>query len=184
MNLCKDLKTGPSVPKVVYAIIETPKGSRNKYRYDEDKGVIAFDRVLYSPFYYPADYGIIPKTAMDDGNPLDILVIMDQPTFPGCIIECRPIGMLSMTDGEDRDDKIIGVPVNDALFHDFKDIHDISSAFLDGIEHFFSEYKKLEGKYTQVFGWKDVKMAFGAIKYSIDLYLQFLSYKSLFTLDK
>lgn len=121
---------------------------------------------------------------MDDGNPLDILVIMNQPTFPGCIIECRPIGMLSMTDGEDRDDKVISVPVTDIRFNDFKNIQDVPSAFLEEIEHFFQEYKKLEGKSTQVFGWKNANMAFGAIKYSTNLYLQFLSYKSLFSLDK
>lgn len=91
MNLWKDMPTGPSVPKVVYAVIEIPKASWNKYRYDEDKGVFILDRVLYSPFQYPADYGIIPQIAEDDGNPLDILVVMDQPTFSGCIIECRPM---------------------------------------------------------------------------------------------
>lgn len=183
MDLLKDLITGRLVPKVVYAVIETPKGSRNKYKYDENNGVFALNRVLYSPFHYPADYGIIPKTAMDDGNPLDILVIMNQPSFPGCVVECRPIGMLSMNDGEDRDDKIIGVPVNDIKFRNFKNIQDIPSAFLKEVKHFFQEYKKLEGNITHVFGWKDANLAYGAIIYSTNLYLQFLSYKNLFSLD-
>lgn len=180
MNLWKDLKAGPSVPKVVYVVIEIPKGSMNKYKYDEDKGVFALDRVPYSPFHYPADYGIIPKTAMRDGNPLDILVIMKQPTFPGCIIECKPIGVMSMTDGENRDDKIIGVPVNDIRFNDFQNIQDIPSAFLEEIEHFFNEYKKLEEKTTVILGWKNAKRAFETIEYSIKLYHTVLSVKSLF----
>lgn len=180
MNLWKDLKPGSSDLKTIYAVIEIPKGSRNKYKYDEDKGVFTLDRVLYSPFHYPVDYGIIPRTGMGDGNPQDIMVIMDQPTFPGCIIECRPIGMLIMMDGEDRDDKIIGVPVNDPKFKDVRDIQDIPSAFLDEIEYFFQEYKKLEGKTTEVLGWRNVKRAFETIEYSIKLYYTILSMKSLF----
>ena len=180
MNLWKDLKSGPSVPEVVYAVIEIPKGSRNKYKYDEDKGVFMLNRVLYSPIHYPADYGIIPRTAMRDGNPLDILVLMDQPTFPGCIIECRPIGMMSMTDGKNRDDKIIGVPVNDIKLKDLKKIQDISSSFLKEIEHFFHEYKHLEGETTKINGWKNAKRAYETIEYSMELYYTMLSIKSLF----
>jgi inorganic pyrophosphatase len=183
MNLWKDLKPGPSA-KVVYAVIEIPKGSRNKYKYDEDKGLFVLDRVLYSPFYYLADYGIIPKTGMDDGNPLDILVIMDEPTFPGCIIKCRPIGMLRMIDGNDRDDKVIGVPINDPKFKDFRDIQDVSLSFLEEIEHFFQEYKRLEGKDTEVLGWSNAKRAFETIEYSIKLYYTALSMKSLFSLNE
>ncbi|HII83655.1 MAG TPA: inorganic pyrophosphatase, partial [Methanobacterium subterraneum] len=93
MNLWKDIKPGPNAPEVVYAVIEIPKGSRNKYEYDKDKEAFALDRVLSSPFFYPGEYGIIPQTLYDDGDPMDILVIMDQPTFPGCVIESRPIGL-------------------------------------------------------------------------------------------
>ncbi|MGA2675330.1 MAG: inorganic diphosphatase [Methanobacterium sp.] len=170
MNLWKDIPTGPSVPEVIYAVIEIPKGSRNKYEYDKDKDAFALDRVLYSPFHYPAEYGIIPKTLWDDGDPMDILVIMDQPTFPGCIIETRPIGVIRMIDGKESDDKILGVPVNDPRFKDVYDISDIHKALLDEIAHFFTEYKKLEGKTTEVLGWENRKKAFEAVKHSMDFY--------------
>ncbi len=172
MNLWKDLKPGPSVPEVVYAVIEIPKGSRNKYEYDKDMEAFALDRVLYSPFHYPAEYGIIPKTLYDDGDPMDIMVLMDQPTFPGCVIETRPIGIMRMIDGDDNDDKILGVPVNDPRFKDVQDISDVPGAFLDEITHFFKEYKRLEGKTTEVLGWENAEKAFEAVKHSIKLYKQ------------
>ena len=141
MNLWKDLVPGPSVPEVVYAVIEIPKGSRNKYEYDKDMEAFALDRVLYSPFHYPAEYGIIPQTLYDDGDPMDIIVLMEQPTFPGCVIETRPIGIMRMIDGDDNDDKILGVPINDPRFKDVNDIDDVPKHLLDEIAHFFKEYK-------------------------------------------
>lgn len=169
MNLWKDIPTGPSAD-VLYAVIEIPKGSRNKYEYDKDKEAFALDRVLYSPFHYPAEYGIIPQTLWDDGDPMDILVMMDQPTFPGCVIETRPIGIMRMIDGGDSDDKVLGVPVNDPRYTDVKDITDIPKQFLDEVEHFFTEYKRLEGKTTEVLGWDNAEKAFEAIKHSKELY--------------
>ena len=170
MNLWKDLEPGPSVPEVIYAVIEIPKGSRNKYEYDKDMEAFALDRVLYSPFFYPAEYGIIPKTLYDDGDPMDILVLMNQPTFPGCVIETRPIGIMRMIDSGDKDDKILGVPVNDPMFKDVNDIGDIPGHLLDEIAHFFKEYKYLEGKTTEVIGWENAQKAFEAIEHSIKLY--------------
>jgi inorganic pyrophosphatase len=170
MNLWKDLAPGPSVPEVVYAVIEIPKGSRNKYEYDKDMEAFALDRVLYSPFIYPAEYGIIPQTLYDDGDPMDIMVLMEQPTFPGCVIETRPIGIMRMIDGEDNDDKILGVPINDPRFKDVTDIDDVPEHLLKEIAHFFKEYKHLEGKTTEVLGWENAKKAFEAIKHSIELY--------------
>jgi inorganic pyrophosphatase len=173
MNLWKDISTGPSAPEVVYAVVEIPKGSRNKYEYDKDKEAFALDRVLYSPFHYPAEYGIIPQTLWDDGDPMDILVIMDEATFPGCVIESRPIGVMRMIDAGDSDDKILAVPVNDPHFSEIKDIQDISQAFLNEVVHFFTEYKKLEGKTTEVLGWEGASEAFEAIKHSMELYKEF-----------
>jgi len=170
MNLWKDLKTGPSVPEVVYAVIEIPKGSRNKYEYDKDMEAFALDRVLYSPFHYPAEYGIIPQTLWDDGDPMDIIVLMDQSTFPGCVIEARPIGIMRMMDGEDSDDKILSVPVNDPKYNHVKSVDDVSKALLDEIAHFFKEYKTLEGKTTEVLGWEGVEAAIKALNHSIGLY--------------
>jgi inorganic pyrophosphatase len=170
MNLWKDLVPGPSVPEVVYAVIEIPKGSRNKYEYDKDMEAFALDRVLYSPFHYPAEYGIIPKTLYDDGDPMDIIVLMEQPTFPGCVIETRPIGIMRMIDGDDNDDKILGVPINDPRFKDVNDIDDVPKHLLDEIAHFFKEYKHLEGKTTEILGWENAEKAFEAVEHSIDLY--------------
>ena len=170
MNLWKDLAPGPSVPEVIYAVIEIPKGSRNKYEYDKDMEAFALDRVLYSPFVYPAEYGIIPQTLYDDGDPMDVMVLMEQPTFPGCVIETRPIGIMRMIDGGDNDDKILGVPVNDPRFKDINDISDVPKHLLDEIAHFFKEYKHLEGKTTEILGWENADKAFEAIKHSIELY--------------
>ncbi len=170
MNLWKDIEAGPQAPEIVYAVVEIPKGSRNKYEYDKDKEAFALDRVLYSPVYYPAEYGIIPQTLYDDGDPMDILVLIDQPTFPGCIIESRPVGMMKMIDGGEKDDKILAVPVEDPHFKDAKDISDINPHLLEEIMHFFAEYKRLEGKETEVIGWFSAADAIKAIEHSIDLY--------------
>lgn len=170
MNLWKDIATGPAAPEAVYAVIEIPRGSRNKYEYDKEKEAFILDRVLYSPVHYPAEYGIIPKTLWDDGDPMDILVLMDQPTFPGCIIETRPVGVMKMIDTGENDDKILGVPVDDPRFKDVFDIEDLPEHLLDEIQHFFAEYKKLQGKKTEVLGWEGKEEAFDAIKRSIKLY--------------
>lgn len=170
MNLWKDIATGPAAPEAVYAVIEIPRGSRNKYEYDKEKEAFILDRVLYSPVHYPAEYGIIPKTLWDDGDPMDILVLMDQPTFPGCIIETRPVGVMKMIDTGENDDKILGVPVDDPRFKDVFDIEDLPEHLLDEIQHFFVEYKKLQGKKTEVLGWEGKEEAFDAIKRSIKLY--------------
>ena len=178
MNLWKGIPTGPSTPEVVYAVVEISKGSRNKYEYDKDKEAFALDRALYSPFHYPAEYGIIPRSLWDDGDPMDILVIMDEPTFPGCVIDARPIGVMRMIDGGDSDDKILAVPVNDVRYKDVKDISDVPEALLNEISHFFEDYKKLEGKKTEVKGWDNAQAAREAINHSVELY------KEKYTFDK
>ncbi len=170
MNLWKEIPSGPSAPEVVYAVVEIPKGSRNKYEYDKDKEAFALDRVLYSPFHYPAEYGIIPQSLWDDGDPMDILVLMDEATFPGCVIETRPIGVMRMIDGGDSDDKVLGVPINDPRYEEIKDIADVAPALLKEIEHFFQDYKKLEGKTTEVLGWYNASEAIKAIEHSMKLY--------------
>ncbi|AAM02663.1 Inorganic pyrophosphatase [Methanopyrus kandleri AV19] len=170
MNLWKDLEPGPNPPDVVYAVIEIPRGSRNKYEYDEERGFFKLDRVLYSPFHYPLDYGFIPRTLYDDGDPLDILVIMQDPTFPGCVIEARPIGLMKMLDDSDQDDKVLAVPTEDPRFKDVKDLDDVPKHLLDEIAHMFSEYKRLEGKETEVLGWEGADAAKEAIVHAIELY--------------
>jgi inorganic pyrophosphatase len=126
---------------------------------------------------------MIPQTVGGDANPLDVLVIMDQPTFPGCIIECRPIAVLRMKDGNDRDDKILCVPTDNPRFKEVKDIGDVHPLFLDEITHFFQEYGKLEGKNTRIIDWENAKNALRTIERAKDLYRQMLTIKSLFLLD-
>ncbi len=143
-------------PDVVNVLIEIPAGSKNKYEFDKDMNAFALDRVLYASVQYPYDYGFIPNTLADDGDPLDGMVIMDQPTFPGCVIASRPIGMLEMIDGGDRDEKILCVPNDDPRYKNVNSLKDIAPHRLEEIAEFFRTYKNLEKKVTEILGWKDV----------------------------
>lgn len=170
MNLWNEISAGTNVPDIVTAVIEVPKGSRNKYEYDKDKQAFILDRVLYSPVFYPADYGFIPKSLYYDGDPLDILVLVDNPTFPGCLIDARPIGVLGMIDDGDKDYKILAVPDNDPRFEEINSIEDVPKHLLKEIEHFFAIYKNLENKIVETLGWQDEKIAKKEILKSLDLY--------------
>ena len=145
INPWHDLPAGIHPPELVTALIEIPSGSRNKYELDKQSGLIRLDRVLYSSMHYPGDYGFIPRTLHEDGDPLDILVRINEPTFPGCQIDCRPLGVLKMLDRGEPDDKIIAVPSNDPYYHEYFDIADLSQHYLREVEHFFHIYKDLEG---------------------------------------
>jgi inorganic pyrophosphatase len=153
-----DLSRIPAQPKpgLINVLIEIPAGSKNKYEYDKDLQAFALDRVLYASVQYPYDYGFVPNTLADDGDPLDGMVLMDQPTFPGCIIAARPIGMLEMVDGGDRDEKILCVPDKDPRYAQVKSLQDIAPHRLEEIAEFFRTYKNLEKKKTEILGWKDV----------------------------
>jgi len=170
MNLWRELPPGPQAPDVVFCIVEIPKGSRNKYEYQEDMGVIKLDRVLYSSIHYPGDYGIIPRTFCEDGDPLDILVMTNQPTFPGCLIEARPIGVFHMRDAGLPDDKVLAVPATDPLFHGYRDIADIPRHFLAEVAHFFQVYKDLEMIRIEPLGWEPAAAAKEVIAEAIQLY--------------
>lgn len=139
---------------IVEALIEIPAGSQNKYEFDKEKGVLRLDRVLYSPVHYPTDYGYIPETLEQDGDPIDILVMVTNPTIPGCIIDCRVVGVLAMTDDKGIDNKLLGVPLRDPRFNEVQDLADVPPHVLREIEHFFKTYKDLEGKSTIIQGWK------------------------------
>lgn len=154
-----DLSRIPAQPKpgVINVLIEIPGGSKNKYEYDKELGAFALDRVLYSSVKYPYDYGFIPNTLADDGDPLDGMVLIDEPTFPGCIIAARPIGFLEMIDGGDRDEKILAVPDKDPRYAHVKSLKDIAPHRLEEIAEFFRSYKNLEKKVTQILGWQDVE---------------------------
>jgi inorganic pyrophosphatase len=153
-----DLSRIPAQPKpgLINVLIEIPAGSKNKYEFDKDLQAFALDRVLYSSVQYPYDYGFVPNTLADDGDPLDGMVLMDQPTFPGCVIAARPIGMLEMIDGGDRDEKILCVPDKDPRYAQVKSLEDIAEHRLAEIEEFFKTYKNLEKKVTEILGWKNV----------------------------
>jgi inorganic pyrophosphatase len=149
---------------LVDAVIEIPRGSRNKYELDKATGVIRLDRVLYSSVHYPTDYGFIPDTHADDGDPLDILVLVEEPTFPGCHVLARPIGVLRMRDDKGLDDKIIAVPAADPRFAHVFDLTDISDHWQREIETFFRTYKVLEERETHIHGWDGPETAWSIIE--------------------
>ena len=140
-------------------LIEIPKGSRNKYEYDFQLKKIRYDRMIFSSMMYPADYGFVPKTLALDGDPLDVLVLVTEPTFPGCVMEVKPIGVFHMTDEKGPDEKIICVPVSDPNASKINDLSDLNPHLIQEIEHFFQVYKDLEKKKVDVGGWGDVHQA-------------------------
>ena len=134
-------------------LIEIPKGSRNKYEYDEQLGGIKLDRFLFSSVVFPADYGFIPDTLGEDGDALDAMVLVGEPTFPGCVIEVRAVAVLRMRDDKGQDDKVLCVPHGDPGWSEVEDLDDVSEQLRTEIEHFFSIYKQLERKDVAVDGW-------------------------------
>lgn len=141
----------------VMAFIEIPRGSRNKYEYDERTGRFLLDRVLYSSVHYPTDYGFIVETLAEDGDQLDVLVLVQEPTFPGCLIPARPLGGLDMHDEKGSDFKVLAVPVGDPRYDHVQTLSDIGDHWLREIETFFDTYKLLEPKQTEVLGWHDLE---------------------------
>ncbi len=145
-------------------MIEIPKGSRNKYEYDKERKKIVFDRMLFSSVHYPSDYGFIPETLALDKDPLDVLVLVNEPTFPGCYIMARPIGMFMMEDDKGEDEKVLCVPVSDPLWNHVFELNQVPPHLLDEIEHFFSIYKDLEQKKVKTDGWRDKEFAIRVIE--------------------
>jgi inorganic pyrophosphatase len=170
LNLWRDLSPGTHPPDDVTAVIEIPFGSRNKYELDKHTGMLRLDRVLYSAVHYPGDYGFIPRTLHEDNDPLDVLVLVKEQTFPGCLIDVRPIGVLKMLDKGEPDDKILAVPRFDPYHEEWFDIADIPSHALKEIEHFFKSYKDLEGKRVEILGWGKSVEAMRIISESIERY--------------
>lgn len=137
-------------------LIEIPKGSRNKYEYDFALKRIRYDRMIFSSMMYPADYGFVPETLALDGDPLDVLVLVTESTFPGCVMEVKPIGVFHMTDEKGPDEKIICVPMTDPVWNKVNDLCELNPHLIKEIEHFFKVYKDLEKKKVDVGGWGDV----------------------------
>jgi inorganic pyrophosphatase len=137
----------------LHCMVEIPKGSRNKYEWSEELGAITFDRFLFSSVVYPLDYGMIPDTLAEDGDPLDAMVAVSEPTFPGCVIPVKPIALFKMRDDKGIDDKIICVPLQDPNWNHCETLEDLPEQLRDEISHFFEVYKTLEDKEVEVYGW-------------------------------
>ena len=149
-----EIDPGPEMPEIVRMIVEIPKNSANKYEYDGKLAVFRLDRALYSPMHYPGDYGFIPGTLAEDGDPLDVLVLVQEPSFPGCMIEVRPVGVLDLVDNEEMDNKVLAVPNRNPRYDQIHTMDQIFAHVKREVEHFFTIYKELEGKQTRIEGWR------------------------------
>jgi inorganic pyrophosphatase len=152
-------KPDPRFPKIVEVVVEIPQGSRNKYEFDEKAGVMRLDRVLSSAVFYNFEYGFIDGTRADDGDHTDALILLAEPTFPGCHVTARPIGGLRMRDDKGDDFKVLCVALGDPLHSYIKTIDQVPKQRLREIEHFFATYKLLEDKHVDVSGWADIDHA-------------------------
>jgi inorganic pyrophosphatase len=153
-------------PDVLTVVVEIPKGSRNKYEFDHTTGAITLDRMLFTSMQYPADYGFIDGTLGLDGDPLDALVFVGEPTFPGCHIRVRPVGLFRMTDEKGEDEKVLCVPLRDPMWSHVEDIDGLPTNLLNEIEHFFQVYKDLEGHTVATDGYEDRASALRVIEQS------------------
>ena len=172
MSTLYELDPGPECPELVRMIVEIPKNSANKYEYDGNLGVFRLDRALYSPMHYPGDYGFIPGTLASDGDPMDVLVMVEEPSFPGCLIEVRPVGILNMIDQQEKDQKILAVPNRNPRYDEIHTIDQIFPHVRREIEHFFTIYKELEGRVTHTQGLDGPREARRAIVESRNAYIE------------
>ena len=164
------ISPGEQSPRIVNAIIEIPQGSRCKYEIDKDSGLLKLDRVIFSSFYYPCNYGFIPQTYGGDKDPLDILVITSLPVVPLTLMSAKVVGVMQMIDGGDADDKIIAVAAHDPGVNHYNNIEELPKHFFDELRHFFEEYKKLENKTVSVEEFGDKSMALKIIEEAIAYY--------------
>lgn len=154
-----EMEAGPDAPTRMNVVVEIPRGSRNKYELDKKTGMFKLDRLLYSSVHYPGDYGFFPQTYAQDDDPLDAIVMTTVPTFPGCLIEVRPIGIFRMSDRDEMDEKVLCVPARDPLYDEYRGLGDVAPHYLKEVEHFFTVYKDLEGVRVHPMGWEDEKSA-------------------------
>lgn len=167
------LPIGEKAPEIINVVVEIPRGSHNKYEFDEELGVFKLDRVLYSPVHYPLDYGFIPETRSEDGDHLDCLIIGSDPVPQGCVVKVRPVALLKMIDSGDLDMKVLGVQADNPRLNTLKDLDDLmahNEHLLKEISHFFTVYKHLQGKETQVEDWTGRDAALAEIKRSQEMF--------------
>jgi inorganic pyrophosphatase len=166
-----NIPAGKDLPNDIYVAIEIPANSSPiKYEIDKDMGAVLVDRFMATPMFYPANYGFIPNTLADDGDPLDVLVVTPYPVQPGAVIRCRPVGMLNMEDEAGGDEKLVAVPHDKltTMYKDIKDVEDLPQLLKDQIQHFFENYKDLEkGKWVKIIGWEDAASARASIEKSV-----------------
>jgi inorganic pyrophosphatase len=179
-----ELEAGPSAPERMTVVVEIPRGSRNKYELDKKTGMFKLDRLLYSSVHYPGDYGFFPRTYAQDDDPLDAIVMTTVPTFPGCAIEVRPIGIFRMTDRDEMDEKVLCVPARDPLYDEYRDLPDVAPHFLREVEHFFTVYKDLEHVRVQPMGWEGAASARSVIVEAMARYAVMRQTESLTALAK
>lgn len=168
MNLLHDIPAGTADQMNV--IVEIPKFSKNKYEIDKETGIIALDRVMHTAQDYPFDYGFVPQTLFDDGDALDVVLLTTHPLAPGILVKARPVAIMEMIDGGERDDKVVAVPVDDPRFDDVKDIGDLNKHFVKEMTHFFETYKKVQNKEVEVGAWHGADKAKEAFAKSCEMY--------------
>ena len=170
MNYLHEITAGKNVPESINVIVEIPKGSKNKYELDKETGLITLDRAMHTSQDYPFDYGFMPQSHWEDGDPLDVVILTTYPLSPGVLVKVRPVGILHMVDDGESDAKIIGVPEKDPRFDGINNIADVNKHTLKEIEHFFLTYKKLQHKDVVINGVGDAAAAKEAILKSQMLY--------------
>ena len=170
MKIWHDISPEEITPESFSAVIEIPKGSRCKYELDKKTGMLRLDRVLYTATHYPANYGFIPRTYADDGDPLDVLVLCSEQIFPMTLVQVYPIGVMRMIDSGKLDDKIIAVPFSDPTYRGIRSIDELPPHIFDEIMHFFLVYKQLENKQTAVKELFDYKDAIEIVRRAIEDY--------------
>ncbi len=172
MNIWKDIHPKRITPKKFEAVIEIEQGSKIKYELDKETGLLKMDRVLYTSTHYPMNYGFIPLTYCEDHDPLDVFVLCSQPITHMCLVQCYPIGVITMKDRNESDEKVIAIPFGDPQYNCYKDISELPKHIFDELMHFLSVYKQLEGKKVEVGDLGDSTKAVEAVKRGIELYKQ------------
>lgn len=168
MNYWHDLD--PGTPDEITAIVEIPKGSKNKYEIDKETGLIALDRAMYTAQDYPFDYGYVPQTLWDDDDAVDVIILTSNPLDSGILVRVRPVGIMNMIDDGEADDKIIAVPTTDPRFDEILELDDVNSHTIKEMEHFYSTYKNLQDKEVEVTGFKGKEAAVAAFERGKKLY--------------
>lgn len=171
MNIWHDISPNRIGKDNFVAVIEIPKGSKAKYELDKETGLLKLDRILYTSTHYPANYGFIPRTFAEDGDPLDVLVLCSETIFPLALVTCYPIGVISMVDSGEPDDKIIAIPFGDPTYNSYTDIDQLPKHIFDEMSHFFSVYKALENKETAIDEVRGREAAVSIIENCIDRYV-------------